>query len=142
MKYSKKTVSILITFCLIVIIGLACADYGQTPIGPGQGSAIISFSGMVQDTLIARCAKSGCHGAGSAEGGFNMGNVTWNEIRNGSGMHGAVVTPGNADESNLFMKTTAQPPFGSRMPMDGPPFLSLEAQTAIRDWINQGALDN
>jgi hypothetical protein len=127
---------------ILVLIGLACADYGEAPMGPGGGNTVVTFSGMVQDTLMARCAKSGCHGAGSSEGGFTMGSVSWSEIRNGAGFHGNVLTAGNANASNLFLKTTGQPPFGSRMPFDGPPFLSLEAQTAIRDWIDQGAPDN
>ncbi len=101
----------------------------------------VSFANNVRDILTTRCATSGCHGLGSSQGGFTMGNVTWSEIRNGAGNHGAVLVAGNAASSNLFLKTTSNPPFGARMPADGTT-LSTADQTAIRDWINQGALDN
>ena len=135
----KKTSAIAIAALSFIIIALGCADYGDPPT---NSSGTVSFAADIQDTLAVQCAKSGCHGIDSSQGGFTMGNVTWSEIRNGSGNHGLVVIPGNASASNLFLKTTASPPFGTRMPNDGPPYLSIQAQTAIRDWINQGALDN
>ncbi len=101
----------------------------------------VSFATNVKDILTTRCAVSGCHGGGSSQGGFNMGSVTWSEIRNGTGNHGAVLVAGNASASNLFLKITSNPPFGARMPDDGTT-LSTADQNAIRDWINQGALDN
>jgi len=135
---SRINTSTAIIMGIIMLMALACADQGDPPTGSGN---MVSFSGEVQDTLMARCALSGCHGLGSMQSGFTMGNVTWNEIRNGSGNHGPVIVPGDASSSNLFMKTTLNPPFGSRMPNDGT-ILSLQAQIVIRDWINQGALDN
>ena len=127
---------------MAIVLTQGCRDFGNTPSGPGSTGGGVSFSSTIQDTLIARCALPVCHGQGSSQSGFTMGSVSWNEIRNGQGNHGPVVVPGDASSSNLFLKTTLNPPFGTRMPNDGPPFLSLEAQTAFRDWINQGALDN
>ena len=101
----------------------------------------VSFANNVSDILTARCATSGCHGLGSSQGGFTMGNVTGSEIRNGTGNHGAVLVAGDASASNLFLKTTANPPFGARMPDDGTTLSTLD-QNTIRDWIDQGALDN
>ncbi len=125
-----------------ILMALACADYGDSPIGPGGGVNTVSFAADIRDTLAVRCANPSCHGGTPPTGGFSITTASWNEIRNGSGDHGAVLIPGDASTSNLHLKTTSNPPFGFRMPMDGPPFLSLEAQTAIRDWIDQGALDN
>ncbi len=101
----------------------------------------VSFLNNVKDILSIRCATSGCHGLGSSQSNFTMGNVTWAEIRNGAGNNGPVLVAGNASASNLYLKTTANPPFGNRMPNGGTP-LSTADQNAIRDWINQGALNN
>jgi hypothetical protein len=34
------------------------------------------------------------------------------------------------------------PPFGSRMPYNGPPFYSPEDRAVLRDWIAEGARNN
>jgi hypothetical protein len=39
-------------------------------------------------------------------------------------------------------KLESTPPFGSRMPLDGPPYLEDAEVLLIRDWIAEGALDN
>jgi hypothetical protein len=140
MTFRKLKLTVYLALCILFSFG--CRDFGDTPTGSGGPGVGVSFSASIQDTLIARCALPVCHGQGSSQNGFTMGNVSWNEIRNGSGNHGPILVPGDASNSNLFMKTTLNPPFGARMPADGPPYLSLEAQAAIRDWINQGALDN
>src|SRR5574341_623399 len=121
----RLPISFAITGALISLMAVACADYGAPPTSPLNTPPVISFAGEVRDTFVVRCAKSGCHGPGSSQGGFTMGNVTWSEITNGFGNHGAVLVPGDALASNIFLKTTASPPFGFRMPNDGPPFLSL-----------------
>jgi hypothetical protein len=36
-------------------------------------------------------------------------------------------------------KISAAPPFGARMPLDGPPFLSASQIQVISDWIAEGA---
>lgn len=50
------------------------------------------------------------------------------------------VTPGNPDGSYLIQKISSDAPkFGSRMPLDGPPFLTQTEIQLIRDWISAGA---
>jgi len=139
----RKYISAVFFGGFTILMALACADYGNAPIGPGGGGIdSVSFAADIRGTLIASCAKVDCHGSGIIQGGLLLGTVSWNEIINASGNHGQIIVVGNAAGSNLFTKITASAPFGSRMPQDGPPFLSLEAQTAIRNWIDQGALDN
>lgn len=53
-----------------------------------------------------------------------------------------IVIPGRPCDSVLWQKVTAGPPFGGRMPLSGPPFLSPEQIRLIRDWIAEGARDN
>lgn len=77
----------------------------------------------------------GCHGGG---GGLFVD--TQAHLLQG-GSHGPAVVPGDAEASILVQKLSASPPFGSRMPQGGP-FLADTTVQVIRDWINQGALDN
>ena len=53
-----------------------------------------------------------------------------------------VTAGGNADGSSIIKKLTMNPPpFGERMPLGGTP-LPDSTVLVIRDWINQGALNN
>ena len=104
-------------------------------------SQTVSFSSGVGPTLVSTCAVVACHGSGSMQGGMSMGGASWGEITSATGFNGPIVVAGDASSSNLYLKTTSNPPFGSRMPFGGTP-LSTAQQTAIRDWINQGALNN
>jgi hypothetical protein len=54
----------------------------------------------------------------------------------------SVVVAGAPCESALYQKVTAGPPFGARMPLNGPPFLSEAEMLLIHDWIAEGAEDN
>lgn len=102
----------------------------------------VSYGSDVRPILVASCAVINCHGSGTIQSALNMGTATWTQIRAASGnVGGLVVRPGNASISNLYLKTTSPPPFGSQMPFGEAP-LSSAQQIAIRDWIDQGALDN
>jgi mono/diheme cytochrome c family protein len=61
-----------------------------------------------------------------------------------SGLAGAVrVIPGSADNSYLVKKLEGTPGIaGTRMPRNGPPFLTDAQVKMIRDWIAAGALNN
>ena len=53
-----------------------------------------------------------------------------------------IVIPGQPCQSVLLQKVGEGPPFGSRMPLDGPPYLEDDDLDAISDWIFEGALDD
>jgi len=133
-------------FCaMIMLMALACADYGDAPTGPwlaGPPVDTVSFAAEIRDTLVVRCVCHSAAFAGSAGGGMSMGSYSWNDVRNAIGPNGPIIIPKDGGSSNMYLKTTSTPPFGARMPQDGLPFLSLETQDVIREWINQGALDN
>ena len=59
-------------------------------------------------------------------------------VRSGSD----IVVPGDPCISVLFLKPSVAPPFGSRMPLSGPPFLTAEEHMLIHDWIAEGADDD
>jgi len=77
----------------------------------------------------------GCHG-----GTNNLTVGTVADLLRG-GLHGPAIVPGNSSQSLLIQKISASPPFGARMPYGGTP-LSDNTIQVIRQWIDQGALDN
>jgi hypothetical protein len=62
-------------------------------------------------------------------------------LRGGDTSPDAVV-PGDPCASLIVQKTSNAPPYGARMPSDGPPYLSPGEQALLRDWIAEGAHDN
>lgn len=146
MQKLKGTLGIL-SIGLLLVLSYGCSDFGETPTGPGPNGGgggntdTVSFVNDVRPTLVSSCALMNCHGSGITQSGLNMGGVSSSEIRNASGWNGPIVVAGDAGSSNLYLKTTFPPPFLSQMPFGGLP-LSTQAQEAIRDWINQGALNN
>lgn len=150
MKNDKSPVTNIIvffTFALLIFIGFGCTDFGTSPGDSTNNSNVsapfdtVSFSTEIRDTLVIFCGQVGCHGGGTVQGGLLLGAISWNEIVNASGDHGPVIVPGNASLSNLYKKLTDTPPFGDRMPQGGP-YLSDRFQKIVRDWIDQGALNN
>ncbi len=143
-----KRIMGLLSIGLLLVISSGCSDSGSPTDGGGNGGGnggttdTVSFANDIRPILVASCAISACHGSAPIQGGLNMGTATWTQIRAASGnIGGLIVRPGNASSSTLYTKTTSSPPFNARMPFGGGA-LSSAQQLAIRDWINQGALDN
>lgn len=102
----------------------------------------VSFSQQVRPIILTSgCLDGGCHGPGSTAGGFSFGSGDYNSVKGPRGTHGNLVFPQQSDRSNLYLKVTASPPFGSRMPLGGP-FLPEGNISLIKDWIDQGAQNN
>lgn len=95
----------------------------------------ISYSGEIQPIFDNNCAGSGCHIPGPALG-LSLNNYI--QLMQG-GNSGPVVIPGNPDSSIIIQRLegTIQP----QMPFLQPPLPDSVIQK-IRDWIEQGALDN
>lgn len=96
----------------------------------------ISYSADIQPIFNNNCAGGPCHIGGNANG-LSLGSYA--DLMDG-GNSGDVVLPGNPDGSLIVrrLEGTITP----RMPLDGPPYLSSTEIQLIRDWIEQGALDN
>lgn len=131
---------IYINLCLLLVAGLmsSCNDLGD-PVQPQS----TSFSQSIQPLISSRCAVFACHGGGSSEGGLSFGAATYDSIRFAAGTHGPVIdTSVSASNNTLYRVTTQSPPSGiQRMPYGGP-FLSTQEQELIKDWIDEGALNN
>ncbi len=64
-------------------------------------------------------------------------------LRNGGiNSQSSIVVEREPCSSVVWQKISPGPPFGSRMPFNGPPFLDLQTRTLISDWIAEGAIDN
>ncbi len=121
----------------------ACADVDSDP------ATAVSYQRDVVDGIFARdgmlCVH--CHTAdgdtplGLLVGGLDLG--SYDGLRHGGAQAGAdAVIPGHPCASALYRKVVDGPPFGGRMPLDGPPYLAAADVQLIVDWIVEGARDN
>jgi hypothetical protein len=128
--------------------GVSAVDDAGVPVAPPceivdtDPSTAISFSRDIRP-MIQR-APGGCmfcHANGRATSGFDIGSYT--SLRRGGVVSGArIVIDGDPCNSILPNKIGPTPPFGSRMPNNGPPYFSSEDVRLVRDWIAEGALNN
>lgn len=133
----------------MLALALAAAGCGGSdPAGPGGGGRVVkpdpSFSVDVFEVFTRRgCTAGGCHGSG--EGGLIMTSAATalaNLVNVPSPESGEIrVIPGNAQDSYLVKKLENRASAGARMPLTGPPLDATDLQN-IRNWIDQGALDN
>lgn len=129
-------------------------DVGAARDGGGGGCAVVdtdpattvSFSRDLlggafhrADTDCLRCHTGG--GAGVRDSGFDM--TTYQTLRlGGARSRASIVIAGDPCASVLVQKLGAAPPFGARMPRNGPPYLGAADLALITDWIVEGARDN
>lgn len=141
-----------------LVIALACAGCLDS-LGPEVGAPLrpscsgedsapttrVHFETEIRTAVIGRaCAR--CHtptGAtpiGLQLGGLDLSSLT--SLRAGGVQSGAeIVVAGNPCASLLLQKLGTAPPFGARMPLDGPPYLEPREVQLISDWIAEGAID-
>lgn len=151
-SHPKKTTQFtVINFWFVLValgVAVGCQSTGVPPgndNGPPNG--IVSYAADVEPILTTLCAT--CHREGgiadragvelrlTADEAFDM--LLDNSVMDPSLVF---VVPGDADSSLLFLKINSDnPPVGERMPFLNAP-LDADQIALIRDWINQGALDN
>lgn len=129
---------VLPTLCCVAFLG-ACGVPPDLLPDPVSG---VSFSSQVKPIFTSRC--TGCHGRFGIIPPLTS-ELAWTSIVNQPAPEDTslmLVVPGDAEASFLFNKVSSEsPPVGFRMPLIGEP-LTAEQIGLIRDWINQGALDN
>jgi hypothetical protein len=117
-----------------------------TPLS-GCAAAMVTTATVYSNIISSRCAKSNCHG----------GNIGPNMSGGAAAFSAAVVNvtarpqltnfdearPNDPNNSFILYKVTGQQskvPFGgSRMPADGPPYLTAADQCLLYNWIQSGA---
>ena len=110
---------------------------------PGQD---VSFADDIMPLLERRGSEGGCscHMPSSSRpfgielSGLNLGSHE-ELMRGGANSMEDIVVPGDPCISILTQKIGQAPPFGSRMPSSGPPYMTEVEQQLIHDWIAEGA---
>jgi hypothetical protein len=139
---------------LLALLLAACGDWvpdvgaplvGRCVDADSDPSTAVSFSRDLQPLIMMNCAA--CHTpTGKTPIGLEVGRLdlsSYRTLRAGGAVSGsAIVTPGSPCESIVVQKISPAPPFGARMPLAGPPFLTDAEQQLFRDWIAEGAHDN
>jgi len=107
----------------------------------------VSFAHDVRPLFDRGMGEAGCSchnsptGIGAMLGGLELSSLA--RLRRGGFTTGAqIVVPGDPCRSYLVQKVSLSPPWGSRMPLNGPPYLTDEEIQLISDWIFEGARDN
>lgn len=95
----------------------------------------VSFSNALQPLLSQNCAKAPCHGGAQPAGGLDLSEVNAYQqlTQSGSGY----VKPGNANGSLLYIQMNS---IANPMPPSGK--LTDCQLELVKNWINQGGLDN
>lgn len=140
---------------LVVLVGcLPGPDVGalQTPVdGAVTGCnadsdpvADVSYRADLVAGVFVRGRCITCHmpgGQGVPQSQLLMD--SYEALRAGGRRSGAnIVVAGAPCSSILSLKIEASPPFGKRMPYNGPPYLSSSDIQLVHDWIAEGARDN
>jgi len=110
--------------------------------------ARVSFANDIRPLFNRMTAGCGCHmpsSAGPALGtqlsGLDLSSLA--SLRAGGASSGSrIVVAGEPCSSILYLKIEQAPPFGSRMPLGGPPFFTDEEEDLLHDWIAEGAENN
>lgn len=109
----------------------------------------LSYARDIRPIFLGQTASPGCSchlptamdPIGLTETGLNL--ATYRGLRAGGiDSRNTIVVEGDPCSSIVWQKVSPAPPFGSRMPFDGPPFLTDTDRQAIADWIAEGARDN
>jgi hypothetical protein len=112
------------------LVGNACQNVDSDP------SVNVSFSANVRP-LLSVCS---CH-QGRPTSGFDLSSFE-SLFRGGLNSGARTVVAGDPCKSIVVQKLSIAPPFGSRMPFNGPPYFTELDLQVVRDWIVEGAHNN
>ncbi|HCN23896.1 MAG TPA: hypothetical protein DIS65_00820 [Candidatus Marinimicrobia bacterium] len=97
----------------------------------------VDYATDIQPIFTANCIS--CHGG---DNGLHLDSYA--NVMEGNSNNGPVITAGNADSSILVQKISGTANFGGRMPAGNPSYFDSHQDELqlIKDWINEGALEN
>jgi len=119
-----------------------CANDDSDP------SKAVSFTGDILplfERTIAGC--NWCHSPSASKPvGITFGGLDLSDFDSlmdgGFNSAGSIVVNGAPCDSVLYLKLTAAPPSGARMPKNGPPHFTSDELLLVHDWIAEGGLEN
>jgi len=137
-----------------LVLALAgCIDALDPEVGPpstarcldddSDPGTAVSFTRDIQPIFDDRCKF--CHyPTGGAPIGLDFTGLDLSSYRTvlAGATTSVVVVAGKPCASIIVQKVSQGPPFGSRMPLNGPPFLTDGQIQLIHDWVAEGALAN
>jgi len=154
-------------FCLVLVFAAtACyrpdvgdaftvtVDAGSDPDGGPTDGAItgcdnsdsdpavaVSFANNVRPLMTrAPGGCAACH-LGRVTSGLDLS--SYQSLRRGGLNSGPRIIVANEPcNSILVQKISRTPPFGSRMPFNGPPYFTAAEIQIVRDWVAEGAANN
>ncbi len=128
----------------IIVIGDNGAPQKTVSLTVRVGAAPIRFSTQVQPIFNTRCVNPGCHPGGGAP--FSLqASVSYANLVNVAATNApcaGVLRVKSNDAANSALYRRIEGTCGSLMPLDGSGALPQAQRDLIRDWINQGALNN
>ena len=143
-------------YLVLSLVLAGCLDKIEPQVGPLTHAPCTNVdSDPAHDTSFAddvvpiikeyHCAN--CHTPGGKTPiGFVVGGLdltSYDTLRAGGARSMAqIIVPGNACSSVLLQKLEPGPPYGARMPLDGPEYLDEDDLQKLSDWIVEGARDN
>lgn len=114
---------------LTILLGVCtCFAFGQ--------EKELTYSNDVEPVIKKYCLP--CHSADNEDNSSELILDSFETLKEG-GKHGEIFVAGKPKESNMYLKLTAEPPFGRRMPRGRGPKPTEEEIKLIHDWIEQGA---
>jgi hypothetical protein len=132
---NKSKIATVVT--LVVSFAIGVVSCVHEPINPYSGQCSpdsVYFENDVLPLIIGNCGMSGCHDAATASDGVILDSYE-NIMSTGE------VRAGRPDNSEIYEKISENDP-ADRMPPPPANALSSEQMALIRDWIDQGALNN
>lgn len=132
----------LLTFC-------ACGSTSSTNDTADTASLTSTFSSIKSNILSTiTCARSLCHNAASAQNGLDLETNPYTALVGVASQTASMnrVTAGDTSQSYLVHKlentqSAVTGGAGVQMPKDGTPLTTDQINT-IKEWINNGALNN
>ena len=147
----RRTIPITPALILTSAVGLIVAAANcQTSVNvPAAGAGdTVSFANDIQPIFTQQCISCHVIGGFADQQGIPLrltdGNAFDQLVNQPSVQDSSLIlaTPGDSANSLLFLKVSSDmPPVGARMPLIGEPLPSADL-ALIRDWIDQGAMNN
>lgn len=142
-----RRTTVVSVVCGIALLLIGCASDDSPTNSGGTNRQIVanpSFATHIQEIFDRRgCSGTNCHGAALSAGMDLRAGASYANLVNVDATSESFkrVLPGNAQDSYIIIKLEGRQTVGSQMPLIGPALDSIDLQN-IKNWINQGAMNN